>query len=110
MSLCVSAHVRKRAGRKERGGGEWLALERGEGGGELEDGESSSSWKKRESLGKKGRERDREEEHEREKGGVGGDWENALAGCNRLQAVPGPQLASNLAASTQPPGPRVTHD
>lgn len=63
-----------------------------------------------ESLGKKGRERDREEEHEREKRSGGGGRENALAGCNRLQAVPGPHLASNLAASTQPPGPRVTHD
>lgn len=35
----------------------------------------------------------------------GGGWENALAGYNRLQAVPGPRLAGNLAASTQPPGP-----
>lgn len=93
-------------GRKERGG-EWLALEGG--GGALGDGEGSSSWKK-ESLGKKGQERDREEEHEREKSSRGGGWENALAGCNRLQADPGPQLASNLAATTHPPGPRVTHD
>lgn len=35
----------------------------------------------------------------------GGGGENALAGCNRLQAVPGPQLAGNLAASMQLPGP-----
>lgn len=105
MSVC--ARVRERAGGKERGEGEWLALEGGGGG--LGDGESNSSWKK-ERLGKKGRERDREEEHEREKRSGGGGWENALTGCNRLQAVPGPQLASNLAASTQPPGPRVTHD
>lgn len=66
--------------------------------------------KKKESLGKKGRQRDREEEHERQTRSGGGGWENALAGCNRLQAVPGPQLASNLAASTLPPGPQVTHD
>lgn len=81
---------------KEHGEGEWLALQSGGGG--LRDGEGSSSWKK-ESLGKKGRERDREEEHDREKRSGGGGWVNALAGCNRLQAVPGPQMACNLAAS-----------
>lgn len=105
--MCVSAcaRVTEQAGGKQRGEGEWLALERG--GGCLE--ESSSSWKKQ-SLGKRGRGRDREEEHEGERRSGGGGWENALAGCNRLQAVPGPQFARNLAAPTQPPDPRVTHD
>jgi len=40
--------------------------------------EHSLMEKKKESVGK---ERDREEEQR------GGGWENALAGCNRLQAV-----------------------
>lgn len=70
--LC--SHVRA-AGRKEHGGGEWLALEGGGGG--LGDGESSSLWKK-ESLGKKGSVRDTGEEHEREKTSRGGTRENAL--------------------------------
>lgn len=46
--------MREQAGGKEHGEGEWLALEGGGGG--MGDGESSSSWKKTDSLGKKGRE------------------------------------------------------
>lgn len=107
VTVCACEHVRERAERKDCGGGEWLAL--GGGGGGFRDGESTSSWKK-ERLRKKGRDRDSEEEHERGKTSRGGGWEKALAGCNRLQAVPGPQLAGNVAASTQSPGLRGTHD
>lgn len=65
--------MREQAGRKERGGGEWLALERGEGGWEMERAVAhGKKKKKKESLGKKGRQRDREEEHERQTRSGGG--------------------------------------
>lgn len=64
--------MREQAGRKERGGGEWLALERGEGGWEMERAVAHGKKKKKESLGKKGRQRDREEEHERQTRSGGG--------------------------------------
>lgn len=47
VCVCVCTHVREQAGRKERGGGEWLALERGEGGWEMERAVAHGKKKKK---------------------------------------------------------------
>lgn len=62
----------------------------------------------KECLVKRARERDRGRAVRGRKR-RGGGWVNPLAGCNRLQAVPGPQFAGNLASTMQHPQISLTH-